>query len=261
MTTTIEYALMAGASYISTRRNDGNKFPIPQGWNRVSYSPPVSSGFEAAAFGNAATLAASSEIVISFAGTYDQDYLGDMMADAGLAMGFGSDQLLQAIRYYLDVKASAPAGTTITLTGHSLGGGLAALVSVFFGVSATTFDQAPFANSAQAHSIFNPLDITSDVAVVLKTSLHAAGYTDAELAPLTNFLSVRDAVGGIPNSNLINNIRVDGEFLSVFPIGMYDTIGSNSTNITTTRSHHRIWHRLTRTIPTYHLPAKRSGRR
>ena len=51
MITTIEYALLAGASYISTRP-DINKFPVPQGWAQVSYSPPVSSGFEAAAFGN-----------------------------------------------------------------------------------------------------------------------------------------------------------------------------------------------------------------
>ena len=51
MITTIEYALLAGASYISTRP-DINNFPVPQGWAQVSYSPPVSSGFEAAAFGN-----------------------------------------------------------------------------------------------------------------------------------------------------------------------------------------------------------------
>ncbi len=56
MPTTIQYALLAGASYISTRP-DANKFPIPQGWNQVSYSQPVSSGFEAAAFGNGIDIA------------------------------------------------------------------------------------------------------------------------------------------------------------------------------------------------------------
>ncbi len=39
MTTTIEYALMAGASYISNRPNV-NQFPAPDGWvEKVDESP------------------------------------------------------------------------------------------------------------------------------------------------------------------------------------------------------------------------------
>jgi hypothetical protein len=33
MPTTIQYALIAAASYISTRPFDINKFPVPDGWN------------------------------------------------------------------------------------------------------------------------------------------------------------------------------------------------------------------------------------
>lgn len=68
MTTPLDYALMAGASYISTRPFDGNKFPIPDGWFEVPVShanDPVT-GFEASTFTNGL------EIVISFAGTYDK---------------------------------------------------------------------------------------------------------------------------------------------------------------------------------------------
>ena len=42
MTTAIEYALVAGASYISTR-DDVNQFPIPQGWEKV-VSPRIIKG-------------------------------------------------------------------------------------------------------------------------------------------------------------------------------------------------------------------------
>lgn len=68
MTTPLDYALMAGASYISTRP-DINKFPTPQGWTSV-IDPPYfkndATGFEAITFTN------GSEYVISFAGTYDK---------------------------------------------------------------------------------------------------------------------------------------------------------------------------------------------
>ncbi len=226
MATTIEYALMAGASYYDTR-HDINRFPIPAGWSWVSRNPQDdATGFEAAALGNGA------EIVISFAGTYPTSP-GDWAANIGLATGQGSVQLEQAARYYLDVRRQNPSAT-ITLTGHSLGGGLAALVGVFFHVPATTFDQAPFANSAQSNSLLsNPLNIlTPDVAAELKATLVNDGYTEAELAPLTNFLLIRPTDGSIPNSNLIDIIRVDGEFTSALGVGAFDPIGNPATVIT-----------------------------
>ena len=230
MATTIEYALLAGDSYYDTRA-DINRFPIPTGWAKISnpdsHFSDLATGFEAISFTN------GTEIVISFAGTYDKDYFGDWIADVKLATGYAHAQLLQAAQYYLDVKRQNPSAT-ITLTGHSLGGGLAALVGVFFHVSATTFDQAPFANAAQSNSLLsNPLNhLTPDVAAELKNSLLAVGYTEAELAPLTSFLLIRPTDGIIPNSNLVSNIRVDGEFLFSLPIGMYDTIGNPATVIT-----------------------------
>ena len=123
MATKIDYALMAGASYIDTRLPI-NRFPIPTGWNLVSRNPQDStSGFEAATFGNGTTIAASTEIVISYAGTYDipsNPFTNpDMIADARLGFGLDSAQLLQAADYYLQVKATNP-NAHITLTGHSL---------------------------------------------------------------------------------------------------------------------------------------------
>ncbi|WHZ22884.1 MAG: hypothetical protein OJF47_001996 [Nitrospira sp.] len=212
MPSTLDYALMAGASYIDTRGLT-NRFPVPDNWVSFKHESG-SSGFEAISF------VKGTEIVISYAGTYAKDLTGDMIADFNLATGLGSAQLLQAAQYYLQVKAENPTATSITFTGHSLGGGLAALMGVFFGKQAMTFDQAPFANSAEASLI------TPDVAANLKADLLASGRTEADLVGLTNFLQLRATNGGIPNSNLVTNINVQGEFLSGVPWNIPDRIGN-----------------------------------
>jgi hypothetical protein len=147
-----EYALMAGDVYDGVR-SDLNDIPIPQGWERLRYvaddttlaTPPfetsTETGFSAGVFKNSAT----GEIVISFTGTNETiDWR------ANIALGLGgvlTRQLSQAIELVLDVKA-ANLGASITFTGHSLGGGLASLMGVFFNRSATVFASAPFAIAA-----------------------------------------------------------------------------------------------------------------
>ena len=225
MATQPEYALMAGAAYISTRA-DINQIPAPQGWTPMRHETQ-SSGFEAISFQR------GNEIVIAFAGTNPNSLLDpDNAANIGLATGFGSDQLLQAAEYYLQVKA-ANQNANITFTGHSLGGGLAALIGVFFGKQAVTFDQAPFANSAELN-LLTP-DVAANLKTYLSTRLDSSGnriYADVALAGLTNFLQLRETNGGIPNSDKITNIRVDGEFVQSAPLSAFDTIGNAPTVLT-----------------------------
>lgn len=97
MTTAIEYALMAGASYISNRA-DVNKFPVPQGWAKVmnpdSYFRDPVSGFEAISFTN------GTDIVISYAGTdFSQPGSDFLHGNIPLVSGIVSDQLKQAADY------------------------------------------------------------------------------------------------------------------------------------------------------------------
>jgi hypothetical protein len=226
MATDIEYALMAGASYISTRA-DINQFPVPDGWleNVQKREKDDATGFEATYFTN------GSEIVISFAGVYNNPPSTfsnpDRQAAAGLVLGGGSEQLLQAAEYYLQVKAT---GANIKLTGHSLGGGLAALIGVFFGVEAHTFDQAPFSQTA--------LFKANDLKAYLVSKLDGNGnriYSDEMLAPLTSYIDQKEAFGSpptlIPNANLVTNINVQGEFLSGIPWNIFNRIGTTSEDI------------------------------
>lgn len=128
MVTTIDLALMAGRAYESTRALT-NKIPTPESWLLVRPDKDDATGFEAVTFVKEGyTFRNSPEIVISYSGT-DPNNSGlltspDGRANSALANGKWSDQLLQAAKYYLDIKAANP-DATITLTGHSLGGGLA----------------------------------------------------------------------------------------------------------------------------------------
>lgn len=166
--------------------------------------------------------------MISFAGTNSSESIippgPDNQANIGLATGVGADQLRNAAVYYLDIQRQLQATNstaTIAFTGHSLGGGLAALMGVFFGKQAVTFDQAPFANSAEASLIL------PDVAANLKTYLLNEGYSEEELQGLSDFLTLRAAMapGEIPNASLVQSINVSGEFLSGVPWDIQDRIG------------------------------------
>lgn len=220
MTTAIEYALIAGASYISNRP-EINQILAPDVWlENIDRRTTTESGFEATYF-----VGVNNEVVISFAGTdfsegipgalFTGDFWqGNIPLITGTSVN-GADQLVDAVEYYLQVKASVPAGTTITLTGHSLGGALAALVGVFFGEAAFTFDQVP----AAATALSGPTNL-------LYNALLLRGHTATELAGLNNYIQLQQANSGIPNEGLVTNLNVQGEVAGLIPLA--SRIGNNA---------------------------------
>lgn len=162
MPATIDYALL------STRVYDAsfdNRTGVPAGWTELTWQPDYnSSGFSAGAYRR------GSEVVIAYTGTNQGvDWLSNFLSGTGI---LPAPQVFDAMRFYLDVKAANSDATSFTFTGHSLGGGLASLMSVFFDKQAVVFDEAPFQYSA-----INPLLLTS-----LEASLLLTGYTDMDFA-------------------------------------------------------------------------------
>ena len=114
--------------------NDG--FIEGIGANEITHTYNASSGFEASAYSY------DGKIVIAFAGT-NTDEWQDIWADIGIGLlGSLNAQVIEAAKFYLDIKAQY--GDNIVFTGHSLGGGLASLMAVFFNRPATTFDEVSF---------------------------------------------------------------------------------------------------------------------
>lgn len=115
----------------------------PYGWNRLTDSRDFQDvlgsvpGFYAAVYQNIGT----GEIVIAYEGTYPIWSPTDWAANFALFLEGESPQFVAALEFAKAIRdqyaGTAPA---ITVTGHSLGGGLAQLAADVFGWRGVTFD-------------------------------------------------------------------------------------------------------------------------
>jgi Ca2+-binding RTX toxin-like protein len=142
----------------------------------------LGSGFSARAYQGP-----GNEIVISYAGTEFNlnDNITGGLVDFGngnipLAIGRYGEQAFQAALLYEQVQARFGSAANITFTGHSLGGGLAGLMAVWFDRPATVFAPAPFEASAST---------MSEAFRRTKAKLDLAGFFDPKFE---NYLSLRD---------------------------------------------------------------------
>lgn len=142
---------LALASTYVYSRDSVNRVGIPVGWQvaevasgQDAYVKDDSVGFSAGAF-----LDASGNIVIAFTGT--NEFADWVTGNVPGALGVRSPQVEHALAFVSDVLARYEGeGKSVTFTGHSLGGGLASLMAVFFAKDAHTFDPAPFQASARS---------------------------------------------------------------------------------------------------------------
>lgn len=141
MATLNEYAQMAGRVY---NRTDENRLDAPtnSGWKELNWleDDPIT-GFSVGSY------LKGDEMVISFTGTNESMIKDFVKANIPAGFGLGSVQIVQAMHYTQQMRLLYP-GTKLSFTGHSLGGGLASVMAVFFNKPATVFDPAPFQLSA-----------------------------------------------------------------------------------------------------------------
>lgn len=225
----LEYALMAANVYstLGTVRHENNTQPVPDGWTLVGERSNVATGFLARAYKN------GNELVISYSGTTTEaDHRLDDWINGNLPGGSGIElapQIKDAASFYLDILQNAElSGLNVTFTGHSLGGGLASVMSVYFDKSAVVFDEAPFRQTA----------VSSSLATELIQELTRAGHTiPPELAnydPLFN-LTAREAA--------VHQVAIAGEVLTaIFPdflkiFGSSTTISLDGTTLSMVQLH------------------------
>jgi hypothetical protein len=218
MTQLYEYALLAAGSYDDIRVLDDNKTPIPQGWNELTAYAVNGSGSNASYTGSGFSARVyrgpGGETVISYAGTEFNPGSAGMTMDflAGnlpLAAGLFSPQALAAADLYQRVLAGV--GPDITLTGHSLGGGLAAMMAVYFDQPAKVFAPAPFRSSVDAGQyLLGILGVLGPV----RLRLFLNGQLDPDLGGIPNALAdYNPAVDYMSREGNVKVFAVKGEIL------------------------------------------------
>ena len=160
MIDTIEYAQLSSHVY---GLPGGSLTPLANGWSQLTPTTGNQSGFTASAYRK------GDEVVIVFAGT---DEGADWSSNIPAAIGAGAAQLIEALEYALAImELHRTPNTTFSLSGHSLGGGLASMVAVLLDINATVFDAAPFQLSAH-----NPIVLAN-----LGAYVSSMGYSNAAL--------------------------------------------------------------------------------
>lgn len=202
MPTTLEYMQFAIGVYSAS---SSNRLDVPPGWSLLNWQPDKVTGFSAGVYKNDLT----NEIVISYTGTNEK--VDKLSWSAGL--GLPAPQIFDAMSYYLAFRKEHPEATNITFTGHSLGGGLASLMAVYFDKQAAVFDEAPFQLAA----------LSSSVLALLAPTMAAAGYFDENLA----LYIASDGLLALTRESNVTQYYVEGEVLEQYRYSANTLVGAD----------------------------------
>ncbi len=180
-----------------------NRPLLPDGWEELEFHSDGLDGFSSGVFRRIGT----TEVVVAYAGTNSSI---DWVASVSNGVGLSSTQTTQAALAYLQAKQQY--GGDITFTGHSLGGGIASVMGVWFDRSATVFDEAPFQLTAQNVAFI----------AITKAALALAGYSDAAFTAYVGLLD-------FPEREVkVTNYYLEGEALAALRLESTTVVGQDN---------------------------------
>jgi hypothetical protein len=219
MITKQEYSLMSADAYNDARGVANQLDLVPLGWNILkkeggSTGGVFSSGLSIIAYKKGNEIVIACKGTDFLLGTNNPQTYSDLIADFGLggSLGFSSSQLFEAALFYQRVKEQNP-GATMTFTGHSLGAGLASVLSVWFDKPAIIFADAPFEFTA-----LNPL-----VQAYVAGHLALNGYVDSAF---TSFISTAPVIYSAREAQ-VTGYYVKDEVLNNWLGALYFVVGDN----------------------------------
>lgn len=127
--------------YNTSNLKSGDKLPINQKYTIIDIQHDPQTGFDAMAVKDV-----SGNVMIVYGGTNNNDGHQDGITDAGIAgtyVGGPTPKQFEQAKQFRDKVAGAHPNSSITLTGHSLGGGLSNAVALQSGDKAVNFNPAP----------------------------------------------------------------------------------------------------------------------
>ena len=179
-------------------------------WVVLEYSPDNTLGFSYGIFKNNST----GEVVVAYTGSNEKLVVDFLLTNIPAGVGVGSTQISGAA-----VVAARTIQTygaqNVSFTGHSLGGGLASIMSVWFNRPAVVFDHAPFELAAR-----NPLFVQAS-----KLALALQGY------PLGDFLGYNEFLNFATRELNVQGHHIQGEALQYLRSAVPTIGGSQSLTV------------------------------
>ncbi len=207
----LKFSETKGASDLAYNAKAGEKYDFHDGsrWQVVEVSEDAASGFRAVALQpvdeNGNPNPNDDRTIVAFAGT-DMKSVEDWVTDAKQGVGLPSAQYDQAVDFANKWKEKE--GGNVILTGHSLGGGLAAYAAIKTDLHATAVNSAPLALN---HLGFDPRDAANITQY----------YVPGEALSVVNKANDLDIRPGV-------NIAVQGKYAITDPRSVINNHGLDS---------------------------------